>query len=148
MELKLWIASRLIKSMRVLIVPLWNWNLLQPSRGLRICGSNCTFMELKSGCRSSCPPRPRPVLIVPLWNWNCVGSTALGGSPIRSNCTFMELKCLSRTPVSRAPLVLIVPLWNWNEQNMKQHLPLTGSNCTFMELKYDDNLYVGLVNMF
>ncbi len=31
---------------------------------------------------------------------------------------------------------------------MKQHLPLTGSNCTFMELKYDDNLYVGLVNMF
>ena len=25
---------------------------------------------------------------------------------------------------------------------------LDSSNCTFMELKYDDNLYVGLVNMF
>ena len=60
----------------------------------------------------------------------------------------MELKFSNSLHSLIPQFVLIVPLWNRNEQNMKQHLPLTGSNCTFMELKYDDNLYVGLVNMF
>ena len=69
MELKYWSEEKADKTKRVLIVPLWNWNMHGYSL-LRICQSfNCTFMELKSRCGlvlicSSC------VLIVPLWNWN------------------------------------------------------------------------------
>ena len=56
---------------RVLIVPLWNWNVFSMSRYIFQVGFNRTFMELKfvnmiTSLFQKC------VLIVPLWNWNDV----------------------------------------------------------------------------
>ena len=143
---------------RVLIEPLWNWNL-----------------------ENLCPYRKTPcVLIEPLWNWNDLKSTiALKTSP-GSNWTFMELKrkrerrytfalscsnwtfmelkqviwqhfCITCKRVLIEPLwnwndaaltssrgayrVLIEPLWNWNGEAPGGGGRFQSSNWTFMELK-------------
>ena len=99
----------------VLIVPLWNWNIvitLIPF--LLTLSSNRTFMELKF-IELLAAHTLLVVLIVPLWNWN------------------------PRPYISPLILqfVLIVPLWNWNkvkEAEIAQYA--ASSNRTFMELKY------------
>ena len=57
------------RTVKVLIVPLWNWN-----------AGNAYQTEVYSA-----------VLIVPLWNWNMLAIQDLGNEP-RFNRTFMELK--------------------------------------------------------
>ena len=145
-----------LRTSKVQIVPLWNWN-----------------------CKPIMLERLAIIVqIVPLWNWNDVGSTIAGGYQ-GSNCTFMELKCKNAksgkfsptfklylygieimvTELQRlVPLVQIVPLWNWNTFSQSSNAWLSlfklylygiemlsliierniidGSNCTFMELKY------------
>ena len=98
----------------VLIVPLWNWNTIDVDRIIRDeTGSNRTFMELKLVERVE-KPWWQGVLIVPLWNWNSGQETLL--------CVLQQ--------------VLIVPLWNWNNPIHKDICNLLGSsNRTFMELK-------------
>ena len=69
MELKLVNHAPLVEKQSVLIVPLWNWNLVCAQKGTQ------TIV----------------VLIVPLWNWNKWASIWETKSEC-SNCTFMELK--------------------------------------------------------
>ena len=105
---KLWICYL------VLIVPLWNWNVVimsKTSRGV-VC-FNRTFMELKFRSARRGAGR-HPVLIVPLWNWNVstittdiISSSVLIVPLWNWNCRAMGFYLL-------AVLVLIVPLWNWN----------------------------------
>ena len=122
--------------LKVLIVPLWNWNFLSMLTFKSMGCSNRTFMELKCN-REGHSCLSTVVLIVPLWNWNHYNAIVLW-LPNSSNRTFMELKshegaqsccviftCSNRTFMElkfdtgalyrsiKAP-VLIVPLWNWN----------------------------------
>ena len=91
MELK-FIDFQLVKEhVKVLIVPLWNWNLWLQARQGHPCCSNCTFMELK-------------------WFTQIIRNRQQRSS----NCTFMELKFLSSLVRFYQKKVLIVPLWNWN----------------------------------
>ena len=92
MELKLLSMSGVNVLPKVLIVPLWNWNIkdLALQAVIEFC-SNRIFMELKY-----------PTLQLT--------AQTLGSS----NRTFMELKLeISRSLLINS-LVLIVPLWNWN----------------------------------
>ena len=69
-ELKLRLLYFRLEILFVLIVPLWNWNMLRSKVNLRMSKCiNCTVVELK---RVPCPfpTAPPAVLIVPLWNWN------------------------------------------------------------------------------
>ena len=144
-------------SLRVQIVPLWNWNTRIRQLVWTKWSSNCTFMELK---------------------WEALET--MRNSIAGSNCTFMELKLQQmiwrfgwfgfklylygieigrRTSCSFEPgkfklylygieigigslnkastIVLIVPLWNWNRRFYAVSAkPSACSNCTFMELKY------------
>ena len=70
MELKsqIWIEYQI--RMKVLIVPLWNWN------------ADAEAFNLDD----------KFVLIVPLWNWNLDVSN-FDTSKVSFNRTFMELKC-------------------------------------------------------
>ena len=76
----------------VLIVPLWNWNLVYKDR----------------------VKQRRTVLIVPLWNWNMIDDSNFRSQFEGSNCTFMELKWQNVSKFASSSIVLIVPLWNWN----------------------------------
>ena len=70
MELK-WITRNKTETLiRVLIVPLWNWNTVVINIRWRIW----------------------PVLIVPLWNWNKGDKAKESESTFGFNRTFMELK--------------------------------------------------------
>ena len=122
--------------MIVLIVPLWNWNLISPL--FAIC------YEV--------------VLIVPLWNWNSWRNKGYSKMKKSFNRTFMELKSCCFLAVSFAPMcfnrtfmelkscsvllvwglavVLIVPLWNWNRTYFKSWKETKSFNRTFMELKW------------
>ena len=104
--------------------------------GAEWCSSNCTFMELKSGTRSSLNSTPF-VLIVPLWNWNKDNVKVSVSGNYRSNCTFMELKSRHTADHLLTRRVLIVPLWNWNVYTHPFFLQMSRSNCTFMELKWN-----------
>ena len=73
MELKLYWDNKGWRTPKVLIVPLWNWNMF------------CKFSRKNKST----------VLIVPLWNWNIV-EIILSTVSSSSNCTFMELKSLYR----------------------------------------------------
>ena len=84
------------QGVRVLIVPLWNWNVVLTATYRVLSCSNRTFMELKSACAASRPPR-HPVLIVPLWNWNHVIAVPCEAAFMGSNRTFMELKSYQTT---------------------------------------------------
>ena len=120
----------------VLIVPLWNWNVV------------CRVYNKKEG----------GVLIVPLWNWNPREPSTPSRTPTRLNCTFMELKymiTIFKNSVSnslnctfmelkyyilRAEVaqhgVLIVPLRNWNFDELNSSNVANYSlNHPFMELK-------------
>ena len=55
--------------LRVLIVPLWNWNEPTDPKPGKAQGFNRTFMELKYQNIVNKYAEDR-VLIVPLWNWN------------------------------------------------------------------------------
>ena len=63
---KLYIKDSWVK---VLIVPLWNWNRTNKADGIADTGFNRTFMELKL-VSIACSNTQTKVLIVPLWNWN------------------------------------------------------------------------------
>ena len=72
MELKLTWLINTKDNYFVLIVPLWNWNMLFGALlGKGTESSNRTFMELKfrKSIRIICC---KLVLIVPLWNWNYI----------------------------------------------------------------------------
>ena len=106
-------AKFLICTQKVLIVPLWNWNIIKLFRIWWI----------------------KAVLIVPLWNWNPVGTStffqglsfnrtfmelkysrraSIRGRQRSFNRTFMELKLVWTGRIAPRLDVLIVPLWNWN----------------------------------
>ena len=92
MELKLRIDSLQNLYDAVLIVPLWNWNVI----------SSIFILN------------PRNVLIVPLWNWNSI-AISLQIEIMCFNRTFMELKLIYLIREDFwLYVVLIVPLWNWN----------------------------------
>ena len=145
-----------VRTSKVLIVPLWNWNGHPRYGASKEEGFNCTFMELKCLWDSIILKSVNHVLIVPLWNWNtlaCVLFVALAGF----NCTFMELKLAhvgiwktmwrvlivplwnwnvtTGYAVAVADTVLIVPLWNWNYMFNWFFCSDSSFNCTFMELK-------------
>ena len=112
MELKPIERNYMVSNNRVLIEPLWNWNLAIPSNNTRT----------------------RYVLIEPLWNWNCLCFSETAAC----NCinrTFMELKQKVRTGIRSITVVLIEPLWNWNFLTVLAWLSSTCINRTFMELK-------------
>ena len=48
MELKLFISILVDMAISILIVPLWNWNMVDVFIVQNGFSSNCTFMELKS----------------------------------------------------------------------------------------------------
>ena len=65
---------------KVLIEPLWNWNMTQSaSKGLAL-SINRTFMELKHGFHGANMGGLK-VLIEPLWNWNLKPLNAAGDIP-------------------------------------------------------------------
>ena len=157
MELKYRLKDFLNNELKVLIVPLWNWNLCLSSVYRIEIGFNRTFMELKCGTAillsaDDC------VLIVPLWNWNkllliwglicfCFNRTFMELKFSNSeyglicnwcfNRTFMELELLFALNRDALRAVLIVPLWNWNAiQGLKWTVD-TSFNRTFMELKFE-----------
>ena len=67
MELKCDITSQAGEFVLVLIVPLWNLNVIAiRGKACKAC-SNRTFMELKLA-KVFCKVAERAVLIVPLWN--------------------------------------------------------------------------------
>ena len=102
------------KSCRVLIAPLWNWNGSEKARDNLSSRSNRTFMELKRGVIGIC-----------------------GVTFLSSNRTFMELKLALWLCVDCRDIVLIAPLWNWNCFQEFYLLFLSHcSNRTFMELKH------------
>ena len=123
------------EALRVLIVPLWNWNATKnygnisesgfnrtfmELKFMRSCSSrlasfrfNRTFMELKSASSQDHTGRAG-VLIVPLWNWNSDW----------------------HRQVPPPDEVLIVPLWNWNRCIRTSMRSATRFNRTFMELKW------------
>ena len=134
MELKYMKDIEKSLGIKVLIVPLWNWNYDSEESQNKGARFNCTFMELKY---DSMKPGAAfyIVLIVPLWNWNwrtsdgrhanaCFNCTFMelkwkdwrrhGVAGHRFNCTFMELKWSDGVAAFSVPSVLIVPLWNWN----------------------------------
>ena len=98
---------------RVLIVPLWNWNVrsrtYNPNKGYVLIVPLWNWNKDGSSDAST----EEEVLIVPLWNWN--GEKSGDG----------------RQP----SVVLIVPLWNWNRPLPLSKAKAKRSNCTFMELK-------------
>ena len=119
----------------VLIVPLWNWNVISGSSGYLL----------------------HTVLIVPLWNWN-EARKFFRDMSLRINCTVVELKpnrsqaglttkgCINCTVVELKHdrikkenvdgNVLIVPLWNWNSLiGDFSCVSLASINCTVVELK-------------
>ena len=122
--------------MVVLIVPLWNWNVVG-SAGNK-CAASVLIVPLwnwnkvNSGRYSSLAR----VLIVPLWNWNYVKHAGSDTKLDGSNRTFMELKCRRVNRKQVSSLVLIVPLWNWNLTETTVSVVQSSSNRTFMELKY------------
>ena len=59
----------------VLIVPLWNWNIVDKAKNEAKISFNCTFMELKS-VGNVVSGSARSVLIVPLWIWNSLAQGA------------------------------------------------------------------------
>ena len=91
MELKLNITSRSLVCSRVLIVPLWNWNVIGSFSCDYAQGFNRTFMELKYYWHTYFA-KGLNVLIVPLWNWNKDIMTPVRPNNGRFNRTFMELK--------------------------------------------------------
>ena len=100
MELKWEERHITFELMRVLIVPLWNWNYIIIFLLSSLLCSNRTFMELKSN-RAGREAR----------DWRS------------SNRTFMELKYRGGGFLFLAPKVLIVPLWNWNVQDERAETP-------------------------
>ena len=156
MELKWEERHITFELMRVLIVPLWNWNYWNAFESASYCSSNRTFMELKlprrlqSSTTLSSSNRTfmelkshegkqtahdTDVLIVPLWNWNGFCEKYAGLSVCRSNRTFMELKYALGKSEDEVKDVLIVPLWNWNYYWFALARIYDSSNRTFMELK-------------
>ena len=113
MELKLVKALKGGFRGEVLIVPLWNWNLVT------------VIITVYLFC----------VLIVPLWNWNPVPCSSSPITCTSLNRTFMELKPVSAKFLGTGALVLIVPLWNWNKHIYFEVSDGMGLNRTFMELK-------------
>ena len=115
MELKSPMVEKSSTATPVLIVPLWNWNVIRGHKCLFGASSNRTFMELKCSKYTELAAI-KAVLIVPLWNWNAT---------IHRRCSY-------------GYEVLIVPLWNWNKKEKTIPHVLNGSNRTFMELKFFD----------
>ena len=140
---------------RVLIEPLWNWNMKQSAAFMDPISLNRTFMELKCRClqswatmvfrlnrtfmelKSNCYPNKgtaERVLIEPLWNWNLINAWCRD----TDNClnrTFMELKLEETEWGKPHQTVLIEPLWNWNSGFTVLIWSASCLNRTFMELK-------------
>ena len=115
MELKLRSLKALFSwAIRVLIVPLWNWNRGYPYQVP--CGQCVLIVPLWNWNHLLCSQHEERlcVLIVPLWNWN-TSRWVVCWLAYCSNCTFMELKFLWLCPYIGRYWVLIVPLWNWNQ---------------------------------
>ena len=114
MELKCTIARQEIVPDSVLIVPLWNWNVVWTSD--KTSDSFVLIVPLWNWNHDQQQKRQplRCVLIVPLWNWNCCLASSW---PCcwGFNRTFMELKSKAGNDALCHGLVLIVPLWNWNK---------------------------------
>ena len=133
MELKLDKVYGQFKSDGVLLVPLWNWNILGDSLYQKLLGFTRTFMELKRiflisplvalafysylyGIETHYYQRRCNmcyVLLVPLWNWNN-GIPGTDANLVGFTRTFMELKLRSTNRTKNLINVLLVPLWNWN----------------------------------
>ena len=78
--------------MIVLIVPLWNWNVLLQPAGRN--GPAVLIVPLWNwnDSRLQLEWFKPGVLIVPLWNWNMRTEYPAYRITAGSNCTFMELK--------------------------------------------------------
>ena len=136
MELKLNRVLRIQWIHSVLIVPLWNWNVVI----LQVLPPNWMVLIVPLWNWNTFEVKVLrfvyDVLIVPLWNWNdWRGRFRWFGHGI--NCTVVELKLSEASTVpSPVILVLIVPLWNWNLfltlTYNNEHLRI---NCTVVELK-------------
>ena len=134
MELKYFYRNEQWEDSKVLIVPLWNWNLVIDEKTYNNLSFNCTFMELKSSS-SSKASWTQQVLIVPLWNWNY-------GFYKNHKQLYQVLivplwnwNSEDREGKKTVETVLIVPLWNWNWIILLFLHLLARFNCTFMELK-------------
>ena len=123
----------------VLLVPLWNWNLLDIGLISYVKGFTRTFMELKHKERRSlaltgkrftrtfmelkpllisCTLWRHAVLLVPLWNWN-ITIIAIIHAIDSFTRTFMELKQFYCQSACIVCCVLLVPLWNWNSCTLR-----------------------------
>ena len=91
MELKLLSDNVVTYLFMVLIVPLWNWNILGLVRTQRF--NSVLIVPLWNWNKTDRTGNDvrQPVLIVPLWNWNR-NQRSEGISRLGSNRTFMELK--------------------------------------------------------
>ena len=135
-ELKLPFQSVWCIRLRLLIEPMWNWN-LNPDRNARfwdflliepmwnwnlcLCGLiDCSYL----------------LLIEPMWNWNCVIL-----SPLHHVGKLLIEPMWNWNRNARKLLVwvvrlLIEPMWNWNTAILRYFLPLIPtSNRTNVELK-------------
>ena len=114
MELKFNRSLLWLSLIWVLIVPLWNWNII----GTMIDGK--WYQQ---------------VLIVPLWNWNIV-TYSNDELKIRFNRTFMELKCtkLEKNMKWMESFNRTFMELKFGTQFLKFSKPF-GFNRTFMELK-------------
>ena len=124
----------LATNMGVLIVPLWNWNTFMVNEGQTALRINCTVVELKPE-KDSADYQIRLVLIVPLWNWNELYQGEVFKSNSSINCTVVELKLPREYPPKNSGIVLIVPLWNWNCVPGYVSNSHASINCTVVELK-------------
>ena len=126
---------------KVLIVPLWNWNLIDVGQRNALLDVLIVPLWNWNAFVGGKQVPDNLVLIVPLWNWNWAARPQRQPRKPRSNRTFMELKWLSPVVIMSKTSVLIVPLWNWNTCISERPKEITGSNCTFMKLKYGS--YIG-----
>ena len=118
----------------VLIVPLWNWNVLSLLGNFQdrevlivpLWNWNVRIYNKYLG--------DYVVLIVPLWNWNWIVISDFTFH-VSFNRTFMELKFDIEKPLLNFKYVLIVPLWNWNWGSEGRKGSRGRFNRTFMELK-------------
>ena len=92
MELKFIKQQLILRLVKVLIEPSWNWNIVYP------------ISDLKKMF----------VLIEPSWNWNNAVDWTAARCHYSINRTFMELKSKLQYWLFVYFTVLIEPSWNWN----------------------------------
>ena len=146
---------------RLLIAPVWNWNLSFVVRGFATHTFNRTSLELKHVWESASDEELFPLLIAPVWNWNSIEPCQILLERWTFNRTSLELKHANagriteteRSTFNRTSLelkhgrlaienlvgwhLLIAPVWNWNaDWRDRCFCPVGAFNRTSLELKH------------